>query len=574
MNQRNSSAFADTEREQWRITRREFIAFGTATTGSLFLAGCNLRTAPTAPQAASEPDPAFEPDLELALTATSTSVALLPGEPTQIWHFQSELLQGANDALQTLDNYLGPIIRVQRGQKVRIHFHNDLEEESVIHWHGLLVPEAMDGHPRFAIAPGTTYVYEFEVQNRAGTYWFHPHPHGRTGEQVYRGLAGLFLVSDTEEAALDLPSGEYDLPLVIQDRNFDSNNQLVYNAGTAATASTGGSDGGMSGGMMGGMNHGNMGGDMMQGDMNSMMHQMMGQRGDRILVNGQVDAQIAVATRPYRLRLVNGSNARLYKLAWDDETPLTVIGSDGGLLAAPVEKPYVTLAPGERVELWADFSNYPVGSEVQLRSLAFAGMEMGSMMMDGMMEAMMDDPLPSGVDFPVLRVQVARQERASQQLPQLLTSIEQLDAATAFNAGAPLQIDLFMNAMQWTLDGRTFEMTAVSAEETVPLGALGLWEFSNRAGSGMMDDFMAHPMHIHGVQFQVVAREVDSSYAAGWQTLSEGFVDEGWKDTVLVMPGERVRLLMRFTEPGLFVYHCHILEHEDMGMMRNFLVEG
>ena len=128
------------------------------------------------------------------------------------------------------DSYLGPILRVRQGQRVRVHFTNELTEPTIVHWHGLLVPAEMDGHPSYAIDPGETYVYDFQVINRAGTYWFHPHPHGMTGGQVYRGLAGLFIVSDEEEAALALPPGEYDLPLVIQDRVFDDDNQMVYMA--------------------------------------------------------------------------------------------------------------------------------------------------------------------------------------------------------------------------------------------------------------------------------------------------------------------------------------------------------
>ena len=391
------------------------------------------------------------------------------------------------------------------------------------------------------------------MENRAGTYWFHPHPHGLTGSQVYNGLAGLFIVSDEEEAALDLPAGAYDIPLVIQDRLFDNDNQFVY------TAASDGANGGM-------MGRGRMGG-MMGGGMDSMMAQMMGQRGDRILVNGAPDAVLDVATRAYRLRLLNGSNSRIYKLAWSDDTPLTVIGSDGGLLAAPQQKPYVTLAPGERVELWADFSGYPAGTELQLRSLAFSGFEMGGMMMD-----MGQDALPSGAPFPVLDVRVASAAQEMQTLPSRLSTIAPLEPDAAFNVANPYVVALFMQNMQWTLNGRTFEMQEVAQEERMPLGELALWRFENQPGRGMMADFMSHPMHLHGVQFQVVERAVDPDYRTGWETLADGFVDDGWKDTVLVMPGEAVTVLMRFTQPGLFVYHCHVLEHEDMGMMRNFEV--
>jgi FtsP/CotA-like multicopper oxidase with cupredoxin domain len=125
--------------------------------------------------------------------------------------------------METLENsYLGPLLHLQRGQKIRVHFNNQIDEESIIPWHGLRVPDTADGHPRHAIHQGQSYDYEFSVLNRAGTYWYHPHPHGRTGPQTYYGLAGLLIVSDEEERALNLPAGKYDLSLVIQDRSFDA----------------------------------------------------------------------------------------------------------------------------------------------------------------------------------------------------------------------------------------------------------------------------------------------------------------------------------------------------------------
>lgn len=173
---------------------------------------------------------AFSPDVELKLTASPSATAILPGAKTATWSYHGEVLKGDPDALVNLtDSYLGPILRLRKGQKVRIHFQNELPEATIIHWHGLLVPSEMDGHPSQAVANGQSYVYEFEVKNRAGTYWFHPHPHGTTAQQVMHGLAGLLLVSDDEEAALTLPTGEFDVPLVLQDRTFDTLNQFVYN---------------------------------------------------------------------------------------------------------------------------------------------------------------------------------------------------------------------------------------------------------------------------------------------------------------------------------------------------------
>ena len=151
--------------------------------------------------------------MEIALKAVHTDIQIIPGKPTRfLGNIKAKCSMVARNTYRAPNTYLGPIIRAQRGQNMRIHFTNDLPEESIIHWHGLHVPESADGHPRLAIEPGETYTYEFTVADRAGMYWYHPHPHGRTGPQVYGGLAGLFIVTDEEEQALGLPSGEYDVP--------------------------------------------------------------------------------------------------------------------------------------------------------------------------------------------------------------------------------------------------------------------------------------------------------------------------------------------------------------------------
>jgi FtsP/CotA-like multicopper oxidase with cupredoxin domain len=494
-------------------------------------------------------------DLEIALKATRGRVAILPGAETAVWRYQAELLSGDPDSVVTLPgSYLGPVLRVRQGQRLRVRFTNDLPEPSIVHWHGLVVPDAMDGHPRFAVAPGQSYAYDFQVVNRAGTYWFHPHPHTLTGGQAYRGLAGLIIVNDAEEAALGLPQGEYDVPLVIQDRQFDAQNQLVYIAQSG-------------GGMMGG--GGNMGG----------MTQMMGFLGDRILVNGQPDFTLSVATRAYRLRLLNGSNSRIYKLTWREGGPLTVIATDGGLLEKPLQRQFVMLAPGERIELWADFTGRKVGDELLLDSQAFVGAE-GDELMGGMggMGGMMTSSaaLPNGAAFPVVRFRVARQEQGGETLPAQLSRSERYQLAAAVNAARPRQVAITNRMMAWQLNGRSFEMTGVAADEVGRVGELTAWEFVNQRNPGQMmeQNGMAHPMHIHGTQFQVLERQVLPELKAGFESVRAGYVDEGWKDTVLVMPGERVKLLLKFVEPGLFLYHCHNLEHEDQGMMRNFRVEA
>jgi FtsP/CotA-like multicopper oxidase with cupredoxin domain len=361
-------------------------------------------------------------------------------------------------------------------------------------------------------------------------------------------MAGFFLVSDDEEAKIDLPRGAYDIPLVIQDRTFDADNQLVYLG-------------------------------------NGRMRRMQGFLGDQILVNGQPEFSLSVATRAYRLRLLNGSNSRIYKLAWDDGRPLTVIGTDGGLLERPIQRPYVVLGPGQRLDLWADFSNQPVGKRITLRSLEFspmlAGDMMGGMMGRGMMggrrgRGMMGgtSSLPNGSDFPVLTVTVDRKEDETLRLPEKLTNIDRYNIDDAENKSQPRTFEMLMRHMTWTINGRVFEMTNVSGDEIVRLNTLEAWDLVN-GGGGMMGMSLPHPIHLHGQQFQVLERFFDPALAADWASLKDGVIDEGWQDVVMLFPRQKVRILREFSDfEGLFLYHCHNLEHEDMGMMRNFLVKA
>jgi FtsP/CotA-like multicopper oxidase with cupredoxin domain len=495
----------------------------------------------------------FVPDVELELVAAPRAVQIVrPGPRTDVWSFTGRVLKGPSSALQPVaDSYLGPTIRVVRGQKVRIRFRNRLPDSSIVHWHGLDVPAAADGHPRLAIPSGAEYVYDFEVTNRAGTYWYHPHPHMATGPQVYRGLAGMFIVSDEHERALGLPSGAAELTWVLQDRLFDAQNQLVYST--------------------------------------TMMDMETGMLGNRVLVNGQERPSLLLEQRAYRVRVLNGSNARIYKLSWSTGAPMTVIGSDGGLLEQPVERPFVTLAPAQRLELWLDASARGVGTTIELWSEGFdiadagldmggggagrgrgMGMGMGRGMQMGQSAGMATtggtgDPLPLGAPFTVLTASIVRRGRGTTTLPARLSTF---DSAWTPRAGlTPRSISLTFQAMEWKLGGRAFEMEGVADDETVDAGSTHLWEFVNT--SGPMGMQMAHPIHLHGRQFRVVGR----GGARAGHTLAAGIVDDGWMDTVLVLPNERVRVQVRFSEfPGLYLYHCHILEHEDMGMMRNFRI--
>lgn len=464
----------------------------------------------------------FNPDVEIQLSAVEDSVEIFNGKKTNVWRYRGKLIKGPSGSVENLDSYLGPVIRVKRGDKVRVIFRNDIPDKTIVHWHGLHVPERADGHPRSVIGRGDTYIYEFEVKNRAGTYWFHPHPHGRTGPQVYFGLAGLFLITDDEEQRLDLPEGEDDIPLVIQDRTFDREGQLVY--------------------------------------LTHPMQRMMGFLGNEILVNGRPDYTLELGTSAYRLRILNGSNSRIYKLAWSDGRPITVIATDGGLLQVPTTRDYVMLGPAERVDVWLDLSDKKIGDTVILRSLEFEGAGMF-----GMMRRM---GLPNGSDFDILRIRVTHKRKNPYRLPSRLSQVKFFDPEEAVNIKNPRTFVFEMMRMQPTINGRTFSMTGVARDEIVHLNTVEVWKFVN-SRYGMQ---MPHPVHVHDVQFQIINR-TPSSY--GWETIKDGFVDGGWKDTILLMPGMEAEVVMKFEDyTGLYLYHCHNLEHEDLGMMRNFLIKA
>ncbi len=542
------------------LSRRSFLSSATAAAAALAvpIAGRgDMSMKRIAPNQASNN---FRADVDLELVAKPGSAPILSGRETNVWRYSAKLLSGPDNTLTPIPNsYLGPIMRFAEGQKIRIRLRNELPEQHITHWHGLHVPQLMDGHPDYAIDPGETFVYEFEMLNRAGMHIYHPHPHEATATQVYRGLAGAIIVSDEEERALGLPSGEFELPVVIQDRTLNDANQLIYGGG--------------------------------------MHMSMFGFYGERILVNGRADAHFDVASRAYRLRVMNASNARIYKLAWDDGTPVAVLGVDGGLLETPETRPYVMLAPGERLDVWADFSGRPVGSKLTLHSARFSGAlpRMAERMMGGMM---MESDLPPGGDYPIAVFNVARAVSDSLALPKSLAKIAGRRAEDAANANNPAAIKISEAPMSMLLNGQAYD-DDIQPGERFPVNTLQIVDiFHDHSGGGMggmgmgrrmmgrgmmgggmmgggmgMMLSMRHPIHLHGQQFQIVSRVFEGPEEA-YGSVRDGFVDSGFKDTVLVSPGERVRILKPFGDfKGRFMFHCHILEHEDMGMMRQFLVE-
>ena len=494
--------------------------------------GCGGVSADPSPAAFSRqttPPFGFAPDVEFTLTAAPDEVALLPGAPTRVWRFTGRLLKGPADTLETLPgSYLGPVIRLRRGQQVRVRFANQLGEDSIVHWHGLDVPDSADGHPRLAIGHGQEDVYDFEVTNRAGTYWYHPHPHMRTGAQVYQGLAGLLLVSDADEDALALPSGEAELLCVLQDRRFDARNQLIYQAG----------------GRMG------MG---MENDERLPWGPRAGERPAAADAGGgRRMAPRAAAEWIERPHLQTG---------WSRDLPMTVIGGDGGLLERPLDQRVLTLAPGQRADVLLDLTDLgrrhrraPRQPGLPRSRRGRRGGDDGQHRAGAERRAFAGDDIApagthgSGVPGPrapadVRRVVVRRRRR---EVPARAAALP----TDAVDARWP---DVLNGRGGGRRDGAGWLDARV-----------GIREPAERHGHG------------DGPSDSPPRPPVPGARAHGGRTtnaLREGIVDDGWRDTVLVLPGETVRVQVTFTKhAGLYLYHCHILEHEDMGMMRNFRV--
>ena len=445
----------------------------------------------------------------VTLTARKGSHAFVPGTQTPTLGYEAD--------------YLGPTLRVRRGRTAQIDVINRTDDEVTAHWHGAHVPGNMDGGPQTAFAPGASWAARFDVHHPAATLWYHSHVHGKTGPQVYHGLAGLLLVDDP--AAPDgLPSdyGVNDIPLVVQDRSFDSAGRLVY-------------------------------------DTSGMMSLMSGLHGDTICVNGAVRPVADVPRGLVRLRILNGSNARFYDFAFADGRQFHQVASDGGLLPAPVARNRIALAPAERAEIVVDFSADSAPVRLISSDIAQGGMMGGGMMgggagSGGTLDILTFSPGAASINAPV-------------SLPASLP-------APPFNIGSPVrtrefQLDMHAGSMMGSMfrrlfgandsimgiNGSAYNMGRIDA--SLNLGETELWRISA--------PMMVHPFHVHGCSFQVVSR--------GGRPVDPA--TEGHKD-VVVVDASGVEILVQANKKAdaatPFMLHCHILEHEDAGMMGQFTV--
>ncbi|MDP4503802.1 multicopper oxidase family protein [Nonomuraea turcica] len=341
------------------------------------------------------------------LTEQAADVEVLPGLRTQIWGYGGK--------------FPGPTIEARSGRKTVVKLINQLGAPTVLHLHGGHTPPESDGFPTDLVAPGGAREYVFPLEQRAATLWYHDHRMDYTGPQVWRGLAGMFLVRDAEEEALPLPAGERDLPLLISDRSFAADGTLLYPAL----------------GDRPGVQEGYMGGVL----------------GDVILVNGAPWPELRVARARYRLRLCNGSNARAYELATGGQ--MIQIGSDGGLLSAPRTVRQLRLSPGERADVVVDFSAYKLGQYVELRNLA-----------------------GEGAQARVMRFAVDRDEADDSAVPPRLSTVEALDPGKAtvtrdfeFSSGS------MHGGTGWLINGRPFDPKRMEARPK--LGDVEIWRLTS-----------------------------------------------------------------------------------------------
>lgn len=431
-------------------------------------------------------------------------------------------------------NYQNPVLKITKDRSCDVTFRNNLDQPTTVHWHGLMVPGSVDGSPLNPVAPGASYPYKFSVNNRGGTYWYHPHPHMHTAEQTFAGLSSFFIVEDEHDLALrqalNLTLGDTDLPLLIQDRRCNGKGELDYTPDD--------------------------------------MEKMMGYFGNVVLVNFTPNPALDVDTRFYRFRVLNGSSIRTYKLAFEKNgNPLKfhVVGTDGGLLDKPYEVSDVFLAAAERVDIVLDLRSTKPGDVILLKSLTFDPKDMHTP------SPAFGTPLKPGEAFNLVKLEVRNAVDAGGALPATLSSLPALPT-TAIKTRT---LQPARNASgDWIMKidnvDTLYDMTAFPI--VVKQNTVEFWDFK------IGERGMPHPMHLHGFLFRVLSRTGTPAAVAAQAVDASGrmITDLGFKDTVLVWPGETVRIAIDFHHcfgaEENYMVHCHVLEHEDMGLMTNVKV--
>lgn len=420
--------------------------------------------------------------------------------------------------------YLGPTLILEQGNTVTLNVTNNLTDTSTMHWHGMHVAPQHDGGPHTPILAGTTWSPQFEVLNEAATLWYHPHLHHKTNEQVTKGAAGMIIVHDAIESALALPRtyGTDDFPIIVQSKAFDANNQIITDHRTAADST--------------------------------------------MMVNGTLNPVLDVPAQVVRLRLLNASTDRTYQFGFSNNASFYQIATEGGLIAEPLALTRIRIAPGERTEILLNL-NAQQGQSFYLMSYAseLTGGIIGALHVGdnlAFIAGYSDNPL-NGQDFNILQFNVvAPTSNAITTIPTTLKPFTPWDEADVTNVRAlsfaPISSmpDAAVHG-PFTMGNQLYDMAVIN--QNVPLNATEIWRFNNQT-------LIAHPFHLHDVQFYVLRRGGGPAYD----------YEQGWKDVVLVEPQENVQIIAKFTNfanPDVpYMYHCHLLNHEDMGMMGQFIV--
>jgi bilirubin oxidase len=456
-----------------------------------------------------------------AAQATSVSTALWIPPKLSGKTFNLKLSKGTKQiAAGALTNtygyngtgFWGPTLFLKKGDDVTLNVTNNLTESTTTHWHGMHLPAEMDGGPMQEIAVGKTWSPHFKVMNNAATFWYHPHMHKTTQKQLALGAGGFIFVQDSIESALALPRtyGVDDIPLALGSRTLSSANQI----GTTTIY------------------------------------------GDTMLTNGVANAEVSLPAQYVRLRLLNIESERAYNLGFSDGRKFYVIATDGGLVNNPIPVKRLLMVPGERYEVLVDLSNDKVGASLYLRaynsSLTFG--------YGGSEPATTGDfgSLLNHIDFNVLKINVAKPTaKGISTLPTVLTK-NVFPTKSQVTKSRPIAITDNGPGTPFTFDGKSYSMDYIN--QHVKLGATEAWTITN-------DRVFGHSFHIHDVQFKIISRSSGAIPAH----------ENGWKDTFSIQPSEKVTFLAKFEDfassEWAFMYHCHMANHEDGGLMGQFLVE-
>ncbi len=422
---------------------------------------------------------------------------------------------------------LGPTLIMEKGEDVNITFDNQLQDTTTIHWHGMHVPAEFDGGPHTPIPPNTTWNPHFTVKDHASTMWYHPHLMHKTNEHVQMGIAGFVIVKDEEEALLDLPReyGVDDIPLVFQTKTLDENFQIVTNMDSSGLDTF-------------------------------------------LLTNGTRDAFVEVPAQIVRFRLLNGSSERSFNIGLDNNANFYVIGNDGGLLNEPIELTELLISPGERYEILIDLNNM-VGETVSIMNIGshipngIYGAEIVGGMGGSSIPYYADNPL-NGSDFILLELVVTNTTSTPiTSIPETLVVVNQWNPEDVDETRAILFSPVVMGPNgalngPFQFNGQPFDINVVNYE--IPLNNVEIWELTNQSQ-------IAHPFHIHDVQFNIL--EINGEIPPVHM--------QGWKDVVLVPPQNgTAKFITKFEDYSdtsvPYMYHCHILTHEETGMMGQFIV--